>query len=186
MVHRKVNSNLCLDECLLIEYAPILSHHGNDNLSQREMFLIYVCVADTWSRFYKSLCHHYQKMPSRQIRKSPWLEVYQSKWKGHKTISSFDIKLMYYVILFQVEPRTPFITQTAPCPGSELYVNGTGNALLTLQIAASNQHLGTCIPENVPGENVSFTNELSWEKITSGQRSHSFLGVQRPQCKRSD
>lgn len=63
-------------------------------------------------------------MPSRQIKKSPWLGVYQSKWKGHKIISSFDIKLMYYVIVLQVEPRTPFITHTAPCPGSELYVNG--------------------------------------------------------------
>ena len=93
-----------------------LSHDGNDNFFQKEMFLIYICVADAWSGFYKSLCHHHKKMPSSHIKKSPWQGAYQIEWKGHKTISSFDIKLIYYVIMLQVEPGTPFITQAALWP----------------------------------------------------------------------
>ena len=71
-----------------------------DVFSQKEMFLIYICVADAWSGFYKSLFHHHQKMPSSHIKKSPWQGAYQIEWKGHKTISSFDIKLIYSVSIF--------------------------------------------------------------------------------------
>ena len=46
MAYRKMNSNLCLDECLLIEYAPIYHTMAMTIFSQKEMFLIYICVAD--------------------------------------------------------------------------------------------------------------------------------------------
>lgn len=146
-----------------------LSHDGSDNFSQKEMFLIYICVADTWSGFYESLCYHRQKMPSSYIKKSPWQGAYyQLEWKGHKTISSFDIKLIYYVIMLQVEPGTPFITQAAPRLGSEL----CANEMVTLDscyrlhfpISTGNLHTRKCSHWKY----ISFSNELSWQKFTSG------------------
>lgn len=145
-----------------------LSHDGNDNFFHKEMFLIYICVADAWSGFYKSLCHHHKKMPSSHIKKSPWQGAYQIEWKGHKTISSFDIKLIYYVIMLQVEPGTPFITQAAPRLGSELCVNETvmldSCCRLQFPISTGNLHTRKC----ACWIQVSFSNELSQQKVTSG------------------
>lgn len=163
-----MNSNLCLDECLLIEYAPIYHTMAMTIFSQKEMFLIYICVADAWSGFYKSLFHHHQKMPSSHIKKSPWQGAYQIEWKGHKTISSFDIKLIYDVIMLQVEPGTPFITQAAPRLGSELCANETVmlDSCCRLQFPTSSGKLHT--RKCFCGIQVSISNELSRQKVTTG------------------
>ena len=163
-----MNSNLCLDECLLIEYAPLYHTMTMTIFSRKKCFwFTYV-----WLMHEVGFINHYviitKKMPSSHIKKSPWQGAYQIEWKGHKTISSFDIKLRYYVIMRQVEPGTPFITQAAPQLGSELCVNETVtlDSCCRLQFPISTGNLHTrkysCWIQ------VSFSNELSRQKVTSG------------------
>lgn len=123
MEYRKVNSNLCLDECLLIEYAPICHKIAiTISLTKKCFWFTYV-----WLMHEVGFINHYvittKNCPLAILKKSPWQGAYQIEWKGHKTISSFDIKLIYDVIMLQVEPGTPFITQAVPLQGSELCVN---------------------------------------------------------------
>lgn len=163
-----MNSNLCLDECLLIEYAPIYHTMAMTIFSTKKCFwFTYV-----WLMHEVGFINHYviitKKCPLAIIKKSPWQGAYQIEWKGHKTISSFDIKLIYYVIMLQVEPGTPFITQAAPWLGSELCVNETvmldSCCRLQFPISTGNLHTRKC----ACWIQVSFSNELSQQKFTSG------------------
>lgn len=74
----EVNTNLCMIQCLLIEYAPIYHIMAMTIFPRKKCFwFTYMWLMHVVGFINKSLWHHYQKMPSNYIKKSPGQGAYQ-------------------------------------------------------------------------------------------------------------